>query len=363
MMLSNEALIPIAVFLAISLGAWALLGMAATKPKTAEDRLRRLLEGRGAAAADANVAKRQEVIQARVAAAAGKLGQSLRPSDAQELGKIRLKLLNAGFRQEQAVAVFFGIKLIGLLIGLAVSFPGCFFKWGLSQPTYITTACATALGFYIPDSFVGHRKKKRGESVFLGLPDALDLMVVCVEAGLGLDAAMRRVTSELANSCPVICEEFAIANFQIQMGRARRDVLRDLGVQRCTAPSCTSRSRRRNRWRLRPAFSSSSRDQERSARARPPGRGAPSRALRVRPPALPPSPPADPEGGYAWFLGTQLEEAGVAVFVAERAGDVIGYVYTGLEPQSWKELRDEAGFVHDVIVADEGRRLGIASGR
>jgi tight adherence protein C len=231
MMLSNEALIPIAVFLAISLGAWALLGMAATKPKTAEDRLRRLLEGRGAAAADANVAKRQEVIQARVAAAAGKLGQSLRPSDAQELGKIRLKLLNAGFRQEQAVAVFFGIKLIGLLIGLAVSFPGCFFKWGLSQPTYITTACATALGFYIPDSFVGHRKKKRGESVFLGLPDALDLMVVCVEAGLGLDAAMRRVTSELANSCPVICEEFAIANFQIQMGRARRDVLRDLGVR------------------------------------------------------------------------------------------------------------------------------------
>ena len=46
-------------------------------------------------------------------------------------------------------------------------------------------------------------------------------MVVCVEAGLGLDAAMRRVTSELANSCPVICEEFAIANFQIQMGRPR----------------------------------------------------------------------------------------------------------------------------------------------
>ena len=68
-------------------------------------------------------------------------------------------------------------------------------------------------------------------AIFLGLPDALDLMVVCVEAGLGLDAAMRRVTSELAHSCPVICEEFAIANFQIQMGRARRDVLRDLGIR------------------------------------------------------------------------------------------------------------------------------------
>jgi tight adherence protein C len=231
MTLSIETLIPIAVFLAISLGAWALLGMAAARPKTAEDRLRRLLEGRSATAAEASIAKRQVVLQAKVAAAAGKLGQSLRPSDAQELGKVRLKLLNAGFRQEQAVAVFFGIKLIGLLIGLAVSFPSCFFKWGLSQPTYIATACATAVGFYLPDSIVGNRKKRRGESVFLGLPDALDLMVVCVEAGLGLDAAMRRVTSELANSSAVLCEEFAIANFQIQMGRPRRDVLRDLGIR------------------------------------------------------------------------------------------------------------------------------------
>ena len=60
------------------------------------------------------------------------------------------------------------------------------------------------------------------EAIFLGLPDALDLMVVCVEAGLGLDTAMRRVTTELAESCPVLCEEFAIANFQVQMGRPRR---------------------------------------------------------------------------------------------------------------------------------------------
>ena len=65
----------------------------------------------------------------------------------------------------------------------------------------------------------------------MGLPDALDLMVVCVEAGLGLDAAMRRVTSELGQSSPILCEEFAIANFQLQMGRPRKDVLRDLGTR------------------------------------------------------------------------------------------------------------------------------------
>ena len=57
----------------------------------------------------------------------------------------------------------------------------------------------------------------------------------------------------------------------------------------------------------------------------------------------------DPESGYAWFLGTQLNQEDVAVFVAERSGDVIGYVYAGMEPQSWKELREAAGFIQDVV--------------
>ena len=95
----------------------------------------------------------------------------------------------------------------------------------------MVAACAGGVAFYLPDFLVGKRKKSRGESIFMGLPDALDLMVVCVEAGLGLDAAMRRVTSELGQSSPVLCEEFAIANFQLQMGRPRRDVLRDLGIR------------------------------------------------------------------------------------------------------------------------------------
>ncbi|HZW30963.1 MAG TPA: type II secretion system F family protein [Isosphaeraceae bacterium] len=229
---SLPSLIPIAVFLSITLGTWVLLGMVADRPLAAEDRLRRLLDptaGRGVA--EASLVKKQEAFQARVAAAANKLGQSLRPSDAAELGKIRLKLLNAGFRQEQAVAVFYGIKLIALLIGGAVAFPLVAMQSGLSQTTWVLTAGAAGLGFYLPDYLVDNRRKKRSESIFLSLPDALDLMVVCVEAGLGLDAAMRRVTSELAQSAPVLCEEFAIANFQMQMGRTRKDVLRDLGVR------------------------------------------------------------------------------------------------------------------------------------
>jgi ribosomal protein S18 acetylase RimI-like enzyme len=73
------------------------------------------------------------------------------------------------------------------------------------------------------------------------------------------------------------------------------------------------------------------------------------------------APRGDPVSGYGWFLGTQLKEEDVAVFVAEQLGKVIGYVYAGMEPQSWKELRERAGFIHDVVVAPEARRTGVAS--
>jgi ribosomal protein S18 acetylase RimI-like enzyme len=68
-----------------------------------------------------------------------------------------------------------------------------------------------------------------------------------------------------------------------------------------------------------------------------------------------------PEEGYAWFLGTQLREEDVVVFVAERESAIVGYVYAALEPTSWKELREACGFVHDVVVDENGRRGGVAT--
>ena len=76
--------------------------------------------------------------------------------------------------------------------------------------------------------------------------------------------------------------------------------------------------------------------------------------LRFMPPGV------DPESGYAWFLGTQLAEADALVLVAEHDGVVVGYPIAAIEPRSWKELRDEAGFVHDVMVDERfrGQRIG-----
>ena len=73
------------------------------------------------------------------------------------------------------------------------------------------------------------------------------------------------------------------------------------------------------------------------------------------------APGTNPEAGYGWFLNSQLSDDEVAVFVAEQDGEVIGYVYAGLEPRSWKELRDACGFIHDIAVREDGRRTGVAT--
>lgn len=73
-------------------------------------------------------------------------------------------------------------------------------------------------------------------------------------------------------------------------------------------------------------------------------------------------PPGEsPESGYGWILVNQLDADDVAVLVAEEEGEVAGYVYAGLEPMSWKELRGPAGFIHDVAVREESRRSGVAA--
>ena len=72
------------------------------------------------------------------------------------------------------------------------------------------------------------------------------------------------------------------------------------------------------------------------------------------------APSGNPEAGYAHFLGTQIDVDDATVLVAERDGAVVGYVYAGIEPFSWKELREAAGFVHDIVVDEPARRAGVA---
>ncbi len=230
-MTSLATLIPLGAFLAITLGVWSVLSIIADRPVNAEERLRKLMNPNARRPDASSLSRQQDMLQARFAAAAKRLGSSLKPTDEAELGKLRMTLLNAGFRSENAVTTFYGIKVIALFGALALATPLVVAKIGLTQMGICYILLGGAVGFYLPGVVVENIRKRRAEAIFLGLPDALDLMVVCVEAGLGLDLAMRRVTTELAASCPVLCEEFSIANFQSQMGRPRKDVLRDLGTR------------------------------------------------------------------------------------------------------------------------------------
>ena len=100
---------------------------------------------------------------------------------------------------------------------------------GIEQGSLMRVIACGGILFYVPDLVVWFLSKRRKEAIFLGLPDALDLMVVCVEAGLGLDQALRKVAEEMTKSHRVLADEFAICNFQLQMGKSRREVLKALG--------------------------------------------------------------------------------------------------------------------------------------
>jgi tight adherence protein C len=100
---------------------------------------------------------------------------------------------------------------------------------GATQKTLMNVVLIAGGLFYLPDIVVWWIARSRKTQIFLSLPDALDLLVVCVEAGLGLDQAMRKVSEEMKRTARVICEEFNLCNFQLQMGRSRPEVLHELG--------------------------------------------------------------------------------------------------------------------------------------
>jgi len=128
--------------------------------------------------------------------------------------ELRHKLLAAGLRRASAVDVYFGIRLLGTaLAALAGTF--------IRQNTLLCIFGLMAIAYVAPDLWVSYSTRRRCERVRLGLPDALDLMLVCVDAGLGLDQAILRAGQELATSQPDISEEFMQVNFEQRAGKPR----------------------------------------------------------------------------------------------------------------------------------------------
>ena len=145
------------------------------------------------------------------------------PKSPKEMGSLRLRLVQAGYRRDDALTIFFGIRIAFALLMFAVFATSIF-----GRPNILLALGALGLGYILPGMLLARMAKRRAHRIRLSLADALDLLVVSVEAGLGLDQAMTRVGMELAFAYPELSDELRLINLELRAGKPRAEALRNL---------------------------------------------------------------------------------------------------------------------------------------
>ena len=150
------------------------------------------------------------------------------PSAPRNLPLLKRRLVRAGFRNPQSVRFFYGARacctvafgVAGFAIGLHV--------YATADRLLLATGCGALIGYMAPLQYLVWRIRRRKRAVEKGLPNVLDLMVVCVESGLGLDQTVIQVAKELQAAHPEICEEFTVMNLELRAGKRRPEALHNL---------------------------------------------------------------------------------------------------------------------------------------
>lgn len=226
--LSNPFLLPVCIFVAAALGLWSIADIFVVKSNEAEDRLRRIQGlSPGSSVNDAK-SKRRDEIKQWVEKTSSVLADSVKPKTEKEANQLRQQLSYAGLRTESAQSIYLATK-VALLIGGTVF--GLIGVGIFSDGTAMWWVMGIGVGllmFFMPGIVLNSMIKGRKQQIVLSMPDCLDLLVVCVEAGLGLDHAMRKVSEEMAETNPVLSYEISLTNMHLQMGRTREESLQDL---------------------------------------------------------------------------------------------------------------------------------------
>jgi len=146
------------------------------------------------------------------------------PKTQAEVSVVQQRLIRAGFRKDSALKLFYGTRV---LVPLALA--SIVFATGLgAKNPFVFYIAALGIGYLAPDFWLGKKISARQKKIRLGLPDVLDLLVICVEAGLGLDQATARTSQELAQSQPAIADELSIVALEQRAGRGRDDAWRHM---------------------------------------------------------------------------------------------------------------------------------------
>lgn len=178
----------------------------------------------------------KRVGQSGIPSLLARIGRRIAGKKAADLSELRPTFLKAGIRWGNAVAVFWGTKVV-----LAVLLPVCFlvarvvfpgFMVLISNKVFVSILALTALGgFYLPNAWLRLKIAKRRETIRDSFPDALDLLTVCVEAGMGLDAAINRVAKEIELDSKILSDELTLMNLELRAGKSRRDALKNLAMR------------------------------------------------------------------------------------------------------------------------------------
>jgi tight adherence protein C len=139
------------------------------------------------------------------------------------MGKLQKKLVCAGYRNKEALTIFMGIRLAASITAFAIASSPL-----VGRPNVFLAIGVAAVGYLLPSMALGRIAKKRQHRIRLSLADVLDLLVVSVEAGLGLDQALQRVGEELSSTHKDLSEELRLVNLEMRAGKARSEALRNL---------------------------------------------------------------------------------------------------------------------------------------
>ena len=218
-------LIAVLIGLTVVLGVLGAMDLAPNRPRAVSQRLSELRR-LGYAGVSQEAAGRQDR-RAQFELFLRRLGSKVDASR-EDSAEIRKRLVQAGYRSPTAPSVFWGVRLV-LTAGLGLSMLAIGAASGAEPSSLLMRGLAAAgLGWVMPSFYVGRKQKKRKLQIQKALPDALDLMVVCVEAGLGLNQALVRVAEEIRHVSMEMSEELVLVNLEIRAGAERSQALRNL---------------------------------------------------------------------------------------------------------------------------------------